>query len=227
MNMKVTEDQVNYYVSKYSDAILLVPLAVQKAMLMVAHDFMDMSDEELTKAYRAKEKTTNLRLSFWDEYHNALREERQMDMKYVYGKICTQNFFFNTALKSTAYTVWLFRPTKNHQLDRESTLRKGLERLKEILELPIVDPNTGEVNNGTANLILKTVKMIEDRVAGAVVNRHEHLNMNISGDKALPKDIQELEAKIKALEVTVVTSGAKMPEVLPPQFSPQAKPSRT
>ena len=227
MNMKVTDDQISQYVSKYSDAILMVPLAVQKAMLMVDRGYMDMCDDDLEKLYYPKEKTLNLRISFWEEYHLALKEERFMEMKHVYGKVCTQNYFFNIVLKSTIHMVWLFRPEKNHALDRETTLRNGLARLQEILELPLRNEETGKVDTATGNLILKTIKMLEDRVSGAVVNRHEHLNVNISPGKSLPKDIQELEAKIKALEVTVVTSGALTPEVLPRTFTPQASPSKT
>lgn len=211
IDTKITEDQLEQYVSKYNDAILLAPLAIQKSMLLVDQALMDLDDAALEKKYPCAEKTHNLRVSFWEEYHQALKDMRPMDIHNVYNKVCTQNYFFSFVIKSTKHCVWLYRPTKNYHLDRDQTLREGLERIREIIALPIKDPS-GKINTAAANLILRAVKMIDDRVNGSTT---PPMVMLQTPQKELPKDISELEEKIKMLEAKHFSSTPHIPEVLP------------
>jgi hypothetical protein len=192
---------VQEYASKYSEAILLVPHKVQRSMLWVAGEHAQLDERQLEHRCAPNPKTKVLRVNFWNEYYAAIREGRKMSMMNVYRTVCTHVWFY-TKLDRRESCVWMFRPTTDYNSFMEEQLHKGLQRIGEILALPI--EVNGKVSTPTANLILKTVQMVENRVKGAVVQKHEHknLNLSLSADSVMPKDLIELEKKIALLEAS-------------------------
>ena len=89
----------------------------------------------------------------------------------------------------------------------EEALAYGIERLREILELPMFDKK-GRVDGKAAELILKTVALLDQRVKGSVVQRAEvrslNVNMNSAASsleqKQLMGNVEEMEARMKFLE---------------------------
>jgi hypothetical protein len=195
----VDQEMVMAYAVAHSEAILLVPPLIQRAMLWVAGEHAQLDERQLEYCCSPDSKTKMLRINFWNEYYAAVRAERRMDTMSIYRTVCTHKLFLHR-LHVSAVCCWIFRPMSDYTMFMEQQLHHGLQRIAEILALPITV--NGKVSTQTANLIMRTVQMVENRVKGAIVQKHEHksLNLSIDAGSALPKDLIELEKKIALLE---------------------------
>lgn len=195
----VDQEMVMAYAVAHSEAILLVPPLLQRAMLWVAGEHAQMDERQLEHRCSPDSKTKMLRVNFWNEYYAAVRAERHMDTMSIYRSVCTHKLFHHRLHVRDA-CCWIFRPMSDYTMFMEQQLHNGLQRIAEILALPITV--NGKVSTQTANLIMRTVQMVENRVKGAVTQKHEHknLNMSLNVGSVMPKDLIELEKKIALLE---------------------------
>ena len=199
---------LDIYAERYTDAILIAPPVLQRVMLKF------QIEQELHEEYLPKPRPMweNVRSSFWSEYYKAIKEDRIMEVKNIISGVCTSRHFINSILKSKNACAWVFRPLPDFFAERDKALKKALERIQEILDLPMYDKK-GNVDTKVANLLVKTIKMVEDRVEGSIINRNENKSLSVKITNQ-PKDLAALEAEIKELEHRT-SSGARIPEVLP------------
>jgi hypothetical protein len=145
-----------------------------------------------------------IRLAFWQEYERTqMKHAFQMQVKNIYAGVCTHQHFYTRVLQRPEILAWMLMPPASYQVAMEEALNFGVERLREILELPIMLPN-GKPDTSTASLILKTVAFLDMRVKGAIVQKN--LNVNVSTDSRSIEDkikefsMDELDRKIARLE---------------------------
>lgn len=149
-----------------------------------------------------------LRVRFWDEYERAqANSQKKFRMENVYAGVCTHGYFFERYLKSNERVAWLLTPPASYVVRAEEALGFGLERMRDILELPI-EGDDGKINVKLAELQAKIVAMLDIRVKGAVVQRVENKNMNLNvatSDQGVAKalvgqSMGDIEKRLKELE---------------------------
>jgi hypothetical protein len=212
----ISELDIADYANKYSDSIYLVPPRIQRMMLWIAGEYWMLDESLLLNKCCPTATVKMLRINFWNEYYAAVRENRMMEMINVYRSVCSSSVFYSQLSRREA-CIWVFRAMKDYTTFMEEQLHRGLQRIDEILSLPIAQ--NGKINTSTANLILRTIQMVENRVKGAVVQKHEHksLNVSVNAMDVQPKDLIELERKIALLEGGEVLKISDEPIVVSPE----------
>lgn len=163
----------------------------------IPKDYLVMNPKELERRVNAGLVLEALRCSFWVEFNRcALDGYTRMIMSRVYGGICTEQYFFGKVIYNGLFLAFLLTPPSDYVTSLNAMLNRTLKRMHEIISLPIVS-KTGEVDHRTAALILKAHEMIETRVKGAVIQRTESKQLNVSLKAGLNED--DLDAKLKML----------------------------
>jgi hypothetical protein len=177
----------------------LVPPDVSEAMHRVPIEYFTMSEVDLKKLSRPTQVISRIRLSWWNEYNRAQEMLTHMEMVSVYAGVCHPSYFYAGILKNPRYLAWILCPPTSYLVAMEEALYFGVERLREILELPLYDEK-GRANPAVGNLVLKTVALLDLRVKGAVTQKHEHKSVALNINTA-------------ARDVTNALSGASMDEI--------------
>jgi len=156
-----------------------------------------ISDEEILLKYLRKEKsyspTVNdqrLRYLFWQEYENAVLDNRKMIMNNVHSLVCDAKAFQRLFLGTLPYRVafLLCRPAA-YQHTLNEMLLHGMKRMRQILDLPEIDEK-GKINTKIIELKLKVTAMVDMRVHGAPTQKVHQITQNIGG--AARSDVKEL-----------------------------------
>ena len=197
--------------------INLVPGAVADAFLETSQkrtDLLGLDEKTLYRTLRQEECTptptdNRLRLKFWDEYDRAQATQTGMDMISVFAGICTKDYFYGRYLKAPEKVAWLLNPPASYTIKMEEALSYGVDQLREILDMPLVN-SQGRFDVKLAELKAKIVAMLDVRVKGAVVQKVENTNKNMSlnvqtSDRALAEKLvgasmSDLEKRLKELE---------------------------
>lgn len=143
-------------------------------------EYFGLSERELAKVIREKKDlrpcaTVNrIRLKMWEEYDRAQMTNTDMDLVRVYGAICAKETF--ASLMKVAYNIaWILCPPTDYLVMMEESLLFGIEQIRDILDLEIVAH--GQVNARLAELKVKIVMMLDERVKGAVT-KHLRIDQN-------------------------------------------------
>jgi hypothetical protein len=191
--------------------INLVPEAVQNAFRMALSkrpELIGMDEKGLYRLLRSENEqpsTTDnrIRLRFWMEYDSAQADQREMQMSYAHGGICSKEFFYQKYISHTPKIAWLLcRPASYEAISTEA-LHFGLEQLRDILDVPHVLPN-GKPDTKLMEIKAKIVNMLDQRVRGSVIQKTMNLNLTTSEKKvsevAEISSMQELERRLVELK---------------------------
>ena len=182
----------------------LVPTHVQEKFDIVPSKYLVMDERDLKKIVKPSATLNSLRFKFWQEYNRAQNMDENMRMGEVYRGICTQVFFNHCVLRSPTMASWLLTPPKTDMRLMEESLNFGVDRIREILELPLHDAK-GKVNSAVANLILKAFALLDARVKGTPIQQHHIRSLSVTASaNELNKRIEdlsmdEIEKKLKKL----------------------------
>lgn len=192
--------------------VSLVPPVVAERISQVPKDYLVMDErslkEELIRSGKRPSPMDNrARIAFWIEYNNAQNNGRSMFMTNVYGGVCSREHFYNALLTDKQRTAWLVCPPTQYLIAMEEMLSFGMDRVRdEILTLPVVNKK-GEPNPRMAQVILDAVKMIDQRIKGAVIQRVETKNLHVHAGKSqmdkgstTVQGMSELDKKLDELE---------------------------
>lgn len=200
--------------------INLVSPVVREAMKRVPEEFLSLNDKELENLSPQKAFTVTdrrLRTAFWIEYGRAQDSMSSMNMAGIYGGICSRPYFYTNIMQDKVRLAYLLTPPQDYKVAMEEALSYGVDKIREILEMPLYDQNTGRPDPKIADVILKAVALIDQRVKGAVVQRHQvhQLNQNVGAPKAqapggeaqtmaeIDRKLAELEDKLGAVKKTI------------------------
>jgi hypothetical protein len=175
----------------------LVPEAVRNAMERIPAEFLAMDEDEL-EARAPRQKWTlvdrRLRTAFWIEYARAQDTGSNMQISNVFNGTCSRNYFYGTIMENKIKLAYLMRPPADYTIAMEESLNFGVARLREILDFPLWAKDKDGIERPdvkVAEVILKTVTLIDQRVKGAVIQRIEQKNLNVNMGA---KGTQEAEA---------------------------------
>lgn len=180
---------------------------------------------ELAKKVKPSAEQNRLRLSFWREYERAIQMNDTMLMENIYKGIVAKEAFINICESKPRVMAWILKQPTNYVNMMEEALNFSMHRVREILEMPIYKMETRSVptpsgrtkemqkrvpNVPVAKLILDTMKLLDVRVKGAIVQRVQqevkstsnssHVNVNVNGGSAdRPKSLEEINEQIRRL----------------------------
>lgn len=204
--------------------INLAPDQVKLAILRTPLDFINMEEEELVplafpRVQRKQGHTRiapsatdcRLRSAFWLEYERCQENVTKMSMRHIYSGVCSQSYFIQNWLRSKYKVAWLLKPPADYRMALEELLMYGLEEMREIMTLPVVNEATGRVDSKLADIKFKIWQAVEMRLKGAIIQkiRSENLNVNFNNDGSAPPtsaaedDVSILDQKIAELEGTL------------------------
>jgi len=195
-------------------------------------EYMRMDEEKLQEIVKPTLTINRLRTAFWYEYEKLFAKygssynshsDHGLSIHRVCSGICSVSYFMYDVARNDAYLAWISHPPLNYEKSMQEALTHGLDRVREILNLPMleykftkdglpcVDPCTNQpvmiANEKVANIILKTVAFIDLRIKGAIpqqiqqnINRNS-INYNVrDANSRVTVDVEALDSKLLTIE---------------------------
>lgn len=200
------EPEVGEPLDRYQGLGSFVSEAVRTAISKVPLEYFELTEKELRGKAKPTPTDYALRVSFWREFEKVMLNGGQgviTNSKIFFG-ICHETQFYTRFLKLPAKVAWLVKPMQTYQKECEAVLARGTERLWELVELPIYNKK-GLPDAKLAEIVLKTIKSIEDRVQGMAVQRQQRVQVNVGADSSPAalkgtESMDAIDARIKDLE---------------------------
>lgn len=172
---------IDYYGKENKQSIInMLPPDMAKLMEEeYARFLLGIPPESRKRKIKPCSMMNRVRISFWKEYEMSMVEARALQMQNVYGPLM-DGVLFSHMMRDVESLCWMLTPPTNYVLGMEEALNFGLERLREILEMPLYERvehknkdgrkyNRDKPNVKVAELMIKVVSMLDTRVKGAVV----------------------------------------------------------
>lgn len=165
-------------------------------------EYLDMDEIALRKVVKIDPQLNRIRLAFWNEYYRAVDAKRDMRTGQIIGGICTAEKF-HKLLCNDAKAAWILTPPADTVVALQETLSYGLDRVREILSLPLYKTESVKVGRDefedrevvdekVANLMLKCVAMVDLRLHGSYVQvqKVEQKTININKNMNSTNDMR-------------------------------------
>lgn len=203
----VPDGAVVFDLDNERSVLRLVTTALREAILNLPEEYRNKSEREFYLEYRPGAMENRLRLSFWREYEAAQETMTGINVIKIYAGLCTKEYFYQKAIKNPVILGWMLIPPTGYAVLIEEALGFGVQRLREIMELPLFN-SKGEVNVKLCDTIIRATAMLDMRIRGAYVQKSEvrQLNFNMHADAkdmdkaVLASNMDEIEKRIKFLE---------------------------
>lgn len=192
------------------DVMAMVEDRMATAIGMIPEAYISMTDKELFKTCNPSPIDYALRTAFWREYdrHYLNGSVGRIKTTDFCAGVCTPSYFYSL-IKRPATLLWIIKPKQTYHREMESILSRGIERLWEIIEIPIYDENQ-KVDHRLASIVLAAIKQVEDRVQGMAVQRTQSViqNINTPQPALTGKSMDDLNKKIHELESAIHANAA-------------------
>lgn len=147
--------------------------------------YIGMDELFIRKEAKPSDRDERIRLSFWDAYHIATVEQRRMIITQFINShtISIEQFIRDYLRRPTVKLAYIITPPRKYGTSMRVLLDKGIRRIEEIMDLPIMKPD-GTPNTSLIVQLIKTFQMIDMRVKGAIVQKMQiqQQNLNINAD---------------------------------------------
>lgn len=171
--------------------------------LQVNEELLFMEAEELRVKIRPSALVNSLRKYFWIEYDMALKVSRKIDLRRMYGGLCTTDHFLKMVCKPNN-VAWILTPIPSYEISVEEVLDTTFSMIRKAISSAIVLNPDGTLNLNTANFLLKVFDRMDQRKHGSIVQRLETKSYTITKDISEPKKIigsdSEIDTRILELE---------------------------
>jgi hypothetical protein len=198
-----------------NSAINIAPQSVSRAIGMIPDEFFELTPHELQEKFRKErqgrytkdtEIEEKLRIAFWREYDRASDYGSMMQIERICSGICHISVF-NKAMTNSYRAAYICSPPEDYITTVQELLKIGLDQIRDILLQPHVDEQ-GRPQPRMADVKMKIVESLTNRVKGMVAHRVEtkNLNVNMDADNARPKtevshltDPDEIDRRLQEL----------------------------
>jgi|ETNmetMinimDraft_9_1059917.scaffolds.fasta_scaffold11168_2 hypothetical protein len=154
---------------------------------------LEKEEWEVKKGLNITPTLNRLRYSFWNEYYRAVDSNRgKMVQKNIFRGVCSMEVY-QKMLMNNAYVAWILCPPSDTVVALRETLNYGLDRVREIMDLPLYKIESVKVGKDefedrevvdekVANLMLKAVAMVDLRLHGSYVQvaKIEQKTLNVN-----------------------------------------------
>ena len=177
-------------------------------------DYLEMDEWDLRTVVKPTPLVNRLRLSFWNEYYKAVDENRNMRMGAIYRGVCSSEKF-NKLVWNNGAMSWMLTPPVDTVLAMKETLDYGMDRLREILSLPLYKTESVKigkdefedrevVDDKVAALILKAVAMLDLRLHGSYVQVQKVEQKTINLNKNITNNMRTVEGTVSDADVPML-----------------------
>ncbi len=121
-----------------------------------------------------------LRVSFWHEHDQAIKQKRVISILNITKKICTRENFYRI-LGIPEYIAFIIRPFQEDEMEYRTLLKDSFTRIREMIEMPLNNySNKGDFISSNAATILKAIEFLDTRVNGKPIQRIQQQNVNVN-----------------------------------------------
>lgn len=189
----------------------VMPIELVRVARALPQELLMQSAEELYTAGKLKYTESRIRQAFWSEYEAARANYQMMSLEGIAARAATHVEKVRAVFARDLSAAFVLTPPDRYVDFIDEALMRGLMRLREVLEFPLRNPQTGMPDLAAAELILKITGFIDLRKHGGIVQKQ--LNVNVGdagkgpaiqvGQKLTNKDLKDIDAKIAELERTM------------------------
>lgn len=189
-----------------------VPDIIKERFNRIPDSIKELTEEEIIKKLKPNSTQYRIRERFWAEFSKCIKEDRpRMNFEKVYSHYASTTEFFRRLIRSDLFVAFMFTPIQKYDDQVSSLLNVALGRLDEILNMDISSKRVNKdgevvetVNPKLAEVLLKAIKHVEERVKGKAVERTVNINMANSPDSKLDEkdlmDIKKIDERINEIE---------------------------
>lgn len=177
----------------------LVTPTIRQWMKLIPPKAFTMYEHELRMKAKVGEVEEQIRLAFWDEYAYAQDARCMMNVNKAYERICTKAYFYDSVVREPYKLAYILTPPRNYVYRMREMLELAHRRMREVLELPLLDKR----KNPNVKLIAEMVKitvLLENRVMGAVKQKLEVESKSVNVNVETRKGYYDVEDEIKSIE---------------------------
>ena len=167
----------NWKLDRPDSLLELIPdKAFTEQAELIPNDFLNMTERQLLEQCPSGTPgrvERRVRILFWDEYERAATDLTPMDLNAVVAGSGARNWpsLAEHISSHPALFAWFLAPPASYKVQMKEAVDLGLSRLLDILEVPIMDPETGAFRPAVAALILQAFKLVDIRVNGMPTQR--------------------------------------------------------
>jgi hypothetical protein len=187
-----------------SSLVNKLPSFISNSIRVIPDSILSLDEELLKKEGRCDIVESRLRQSFWLEYDRACMRGGKMNVSAIYSGVCSRKHF-HSILSNTFKVAYVIRPPINYKVALHELLTIGIEQMRQILITPHIDED-GKFNSSHANQKLKIMETVFERALGAVVQRVEQKNLNVS----VESDGEDVEAQIREVQEKILKSQGRL-----------------
>ena len=136
--------------------------AFKEAFAKIPDSIIKLNSEELQTKFRPTKVDYALRSAFWNEFRLSTLNLEKIVLNRVYSGICTYQHFYHNILNNPLKLAWLIQPYSDYQKELEPLIMKSVERLNDLLNIPIID-SKNEVDARAAKVLLEVIKLIDSK----------------------------------------------------------------
>ena len=139
--------------------------AIKTAASRVKNEAWDLSFEELEKKVRPTKIDWTIRRIIWDALVKAMHDGKKIKITSIHKGVCSYTHLYEGILANPYKLAWLLQPIRNFQEELEPLVGPTLNRLKEIIALPVQKEN-GAVDSKNAKLIFRAAEILLNNSLG-------------------------------------------------------------
>lgn len=171
---------------------------------------------QIKNLIKPEPRDAKLRLAFWEEYARAVDRDSFIRIEYIGAGVTSQEIVMDMLMDPEKFGYVLNCPA-SYLRETENLLHVALDRLRDILDLPLVN-SKGQVQPAVVAGILKAAEMLDKRVKGSVMQKvavHQHHTQGgapIGFDGTLAQDqLLELEKQLSDVRKKMTEKYAILP----------------
>ncbi|MDA9189508.1 hypothetical protein N9O57_00860 [bacterium] len=115
--------------------------AFKNAVTKISIESLVISPNDLNKLISYTKLDERLKDAFWNEYSRAKEINEKMDLKNVYGELCSYTHWHTNILGNELKLLWILSPIRELSSEILSLKYSILREMKRILDIPISDKN--------------------------------------------------------------------------------------
>jgi hypothetical protein len=177
----------------------LLPTELKRRATNVDPEYFEMPEEELELKVKPPGSLRMLKYRLWDCYTQNMETLQPLSYENICRGVCTPAYLSKAISRNPAVLAWLMTPPRKYEEAAHEALMFGLDRLREVLQFPLWNKE-GKPDTKTAGLILSVVKMLDLRVKGSPIQKHE-IKQHTLQINASAKDVREISTNTSMDEI--------------------------
>lgn len=181
----------------------IIPDHLKRAISQVPTELFFESEAVLRRKCKADAFLNRVRLAFWREYEEAQSNVSRMRESVIARSVDLPTVRLRALLSDPKKLPFVLVPPASYENFLEEASSIGLSRLREIIDTPFQDPETGKLDHKAMEIVLKAVAFIDMRRNGGIMQRSMNMHgiVDARGSKAMAKQIksEDIDRRLQEL----------------------------